>query len=221
MIGSLVAVVRAQVCTPFRSRRGQGRVAAIVGSDNGQKISSALQAPSDRLADAPVCGPSSMTPGRTSTEAPHAEDLMHYRIGDSGPWEHPPWQTRRQQRHPAHPRGETRKESGAQWYCGCSRIELHFNHQRHLNRRNIFKQHRAAAPDRVAPTGRLRVLDCKFLGLGPVTLTMPTSGLLHDRTETQDAFVRTSRWLARHAGKRCSLNQAMVSRITSLKAGSA
>ena len=42
-------------------------------------------------------------------------------------------------------------------------IYNHFNHQHHLNRRDIFKQARAAALVRVAATCCLKILELRFL----------------------------------------------------------
>ena len=52
-------------------------------------------------------------------------------------------------------------------------IRNHFNHQRHLNRRDIFKQGRAAALHRVASPCSLIVLDRMFFGSSLISRTMP------------------------------------------------
>ena len=52
-------------------------------------------------------------------------------------------------------------------------IYNHFNHQRHLNRRDTFKTRPSYRPGRVVSTCSLKVLDCRFFCSGPVSLTMP------------------------------------------------
>ena len=52
-------------------------------------------------------------------------------------------------------------------------IYNHFNHQRHLNRRDTFKQARATALAEWRQLAHLRVLYYGFFCSGPVSLTMP------------------------------------------------
>ena len=59
-------------------------------------------------------------------------------------------------------------------------IHNHCNHQRHLNRRDIFQTRPSRRPGRVASTCRLIVLDCRFFGSSLISLTMPFRLLHHE-----------------------------------------
>ena len=53
-------------------------------------------------------------------------------------------------------------------------IYNHFNHQRHLNRRDTIQTSPNSCTGRVVSTCSLTVLDCRFSSSGPVSLTMPS-----------------------------------------------
>ena len=70
-------------------------------------------------------------------------------------------------------------------------IHNHFNHQRHLNRRGIFKQARATALAEWRSTCCLKVLYYGFFCSGPVSLTMPFCAL---KSQKGDRERRPSRF---------------------------
>ena len=52
-------------------------------------------------------------------------------------------------------------------------IHNHFNHDRHLNRRQHFQTRPSSRLGRVASTRSLRAFDCRSYSSYPVSLTMP------------------------------------------------